>query len=96
LSIGRADQKVGHNNLLSGGTEATKHRQIDGVRRLTAIREADSIVLLTTEGAVSHLLHEFMTGQTPEPLAKYDRMIWRLLTTAVPIFLIFGIASWFI
>jgi hypothetical protein len=45
---------------------------------------------------VSHLLHEFMTGQTPEPLAKYDRMVWRLLTTAVPILLICGIASWFI
>jgi hypothetical protein len=45
---------------------------------------------------VSHLLHEFMTGQTPEPLAKYDRMIWRLLTTAVPIFAICGIASWLI
>ena len=46
--------------------------------------------------AVSHLLHEFMTGQTPEPLAKYDRMVWRLLTTAVPIVLVFGIASWFL
>ena len=45
---------------------------------------------------MSHLLHEFMTGQTPEPLAKYDRMIWRLLTTAVPIVLVFGIASWFL
>ena len=42
---------------------------------------------------MSHLLHEFMTGQTPEPLAKYDRMIWRLLTTAVPILLICGIAG---
>jgi hypothetical protein len=37
-----------------------------------------------------------MTGQTPEPLAKYDRMIWRLLTTAVPIFAGCGIASWFL
>jgi hypothetical protein len=35
-----------------------------------------------------------MTGQTPEPLAKYDRMIWRLLTTAVPILLICGIAGY--
>jgi hypothetical protein len=85
----------------STGVTKAIERILDALRicneRLTANREADSIAFSPRRAAVSHhILHEFMTGQTPEPLAKYDRMIWRLLTTAVPVIVICGLASWFI